>query len=346
MGHNVSREFNSTVGGADTIAVTAMESGSASSTDNARQSNIVQGKVDNIVQTNPVEHAVGSHSTFDLGAARKRLKQLREHVDPKVSQQVDDSNVLPGRMDKSKFAGRSINDLLVVEIFAGSARLTKACRGLGMRAVAVDKTQDRSEGSHIFQCDVTNESDRQSLVAFLEAERGNLGWVHFAPACGTASKAREREQPGLERKGFSLPKPLRSELHPLGLPGLTGVDKLRTETWYTKFAHNLSRCSCNGVYVALSKTQPTHFFGVFRVLRSWSLTLVAMTASSTIVAMGDKGKRVRDFGALNHGFRLLLPNVLEVQSIFISRGSPKSSMVNWFIPLPRRRRTHIYSVLV
>ena len=230
MGHNVSRDFNSTVCRADMVAVTAMESASASSTDNARQSNIVQDKVDNIVQTNPVEQTAGSHSKFDLGAARKRLKQLREHVDPKVSQQVDYSNKLPFQMDKSKFAGRSINDLLVVEIFAGSARLTKACRGLGMRAVAVDKTQDRSEGSHIFQCDVTNESDRQSLVAFLEAERGNLGWLHFAPACGTASKAREREQPGLERKGFSLPKPLRSELHPLGLPGLTGVDKLRTET--------------------------------------------------------------------------------------------------------------------
>jgi len=109
------------------------------------------------------------------------LKQLREHVVPEVSQQDDYSSKLPFQMDKSKFAGRSINDLLVVEIFAGSARLTKACRGLGMRAVAVDKTQDRSEGSHIFQCDVTNESDRQSLVAFLEAERGNLGWVHFAP---------------------------------------------------------------------------------------------------------------------------------------------------------------------
>ena len=230
MGHKVSHDFNSTVDGADKVAVTAMGNASASSTDNARQSNIVQDKVDNIVQTNPVEQTDVPQSSFDLGAARKRLKQLREHVVPNVSQQDDYSSNLPDQVNKSKFAGRSINDLLVMEIFAGSARLTKACRGLGMRAVAVDKTQDRSEGSHIFQCDVTNESDRQSLVAFLEAERDNLGWVHFAPACGTASKAREREQPGLERKGFSLPKPLRSELHPLGLPGLTGVDKLRTET--------------------------------------------------------------------------------------------------------------------
>jgi len=41
-------------------------------------------------------------------------------------------------------------------------------------------------------CDVTNPEDLNMLEQFLQAEVQNLGWVHFAPACGTASKAREK----------------------------------------------------------------------------------------------------------------------------------------------------------
>ena len=122
----------------------------------------------------------------------------------------------------SRFAGKALDDLLVVEIFAGSAKLTRACKGAGLRAVAVDKTNERTQGPHIFTCDVTDANDFNSLRSFLMAEKQKLAWVHFAP--------RERPQTKLEQAGYRVPKPLRSKEFPLGLPGLSGVDKLRTET--------------------------------------------------------------------------------------------------------------------
>ena len=118
----------------------------------------------------------------------------------------------------------------MVEIFAGSARLARACRHTGCRSVAVDKTTDRSQGTKIFVCDVTKSEELDMLVQFLSAERHNLGWAHFAPACGTASKAREKPNRVLERQGFHVPKPLRSTEFPLGFPHLKGLDRLRTET--------------------------------------------------------------------------------------------------------------------
>ena len=135
--------------------------------------------------------------TFNLEEAKQRLKHLKVSSPHQTTVQADhnDTRIEP---QPSKFAGRSIHALLVVEIFAGSARLTKACKGLGLRAVAVDKTSGRSEGPHIFHCDVTDPEDHQALVSFLEAEKDSLAWAHFAPACGTASKAREKKQHKLE----------------------------------------------------------------------------------------------------------------------------------------------------
>ena len=55
-------------------------------------------------------------------------------------------------------------------------------------------------------------------------------WVHFAPSCGTASRARERPLKSWERKGYRVPKPLRSDHFSLGVAGLKGIDKHCTET--------------------------------------------------------------------------------------------------------------------
>ena len=107
--------------------------------------------------------------------------------------------------------------------------MARACRHIGCRSVAVDKTADRSHGAKIFVCDVTKPEELEMLEQFLQAEQQNLAWVHFAPACGTASKAREKPNRVLERGGFKVPKPLRSPAHPLGLPGLTGVVLIRTQ---------------------------------------------------------------------------------------------------------------------
>ena len=54
--------------------------------------------------------------------------------------------------------------------------------------------------------------------------------MHLAPACGTASRAREKKLTSLANQGFRIPGPLRSQKQPMGINGLSGLDKVRTET--------------------------------------------------------------------------------------------------------------------
>ena len=160
-------------------------------------------------------------ASFNLSEAKRKIQSLQSK---NVSQQDVNTNSPTDRL-----SGKSLNEVLMVEIYAGSARLARACRHVGCRSVAVDKTADRSHGTKKFVCDVRKPEELDMLEKILQAERQNLCWVHFAPACGTASKAREKPNRVLERAGFKVPKPLRSADHPLGLPSLSGVDLVRTQ---------------------------------------------------------------------------------------------------------------------
>ena len=86
---------------------------------------------------------------------------------------------------------------LVVEIFAGTARLSRAVRQHGMRALAIDKTDERSEGEPIARFDLVQIEHVNLVKEILSAEQDSLLHVHFAPACGTASQARKRKVPGV-----------------------------------------------------------------------------------------------------------------------------------------------------
>ena len=119
-------------------------------------------------------------------------------------------------------AGKSC---LILEIFAGSCRLSKACKDVGFRTTAVDKLQSRAENFAIYQCDLGDEHQLGLLKEYIAAESDSIVHAHFAPSCGTASKARERPIPGLAR--HLQPKPLRSEQFPGGLPLLNAKDRER-----------------------------------------------------------------------------------------------------------------------
>ena len=110
----------------------------------------------------------------------------------------------------------NLSDVLVIEIFAGSARLTAAIRDAGMAGVAVDHDKSRSTGPHIALYDLNDRSQFDALVKFIRLEKHRIIWVHFAPSCGTASRAGERPLKSWERKGYRIPKPLRSDEFPLG----------------------------------------------------------------------------------------------------------------------------------
>ena len=116
----------------------------------------------------------------------------------------------------STHAGKSC---LVVEIFAGSCRLSKACKDVGFRATAVDKIKSRSENFTVYQCDLGDPLQLKLLKEYLAAEVDSLVHAHFAPSCGTASRAREKRIPNVPL--HRQPRPLRSDEHPEGLPHLS-----------------------------------------------------------------------------------------------------------------------------
>ena len=106
------------------------------------------------------------------------------------------------RTIQGSFTSCNISDLLFVEIFAGTARLSKAARDMGMEALPVDKTAARSTQIHIAQYDVTEPDQLSALMEVLENEKHRIAAVHLAPACGTASKAREKKLRTWAKKGL------------------------------------------------------------------------------------------------------------------------------------------------
>ena len=129
----------------------------------------------------------------------------------------------------TNFIGVSFKDLLFVEIFAGTAKLSKQAREAGFRVLPIDKTSARSSQIYIAQYDLTEPDQFSSLMQVLHSEQHRIAAVHLAPACGTASKAREKKLSKGVKRGFKAPKPLRSADKPMGVDSLEGLDKIRTE---------------------------------------------------------------------------------------------------------------------
>ena len=194
------------------------------------------------------------------------------------------------QVDRSgeSFLASHLSDVLVIEMFAGSARLTAAIRDAGMAGVAVDHDKSRSTGPHIALYDLNDRSQFDALVDFIRMERHRIIWVHFAPSCGTASRARERPLKSWEKKGFKIPKPLRSDEFPLGVPGLYKALINNVQKRQTSLIQGLQswrKCCINGISQYPSRILSTQYSG-------WCLTLFPCyhrcrdsRQSSTIAAM-------------------------------------------------------------
>ena len=119
-------------------------------------------------------------------------------------------------------------NILFLEVFAGTSVLTVEVRKTNLRGVAIDRSKERAKGP-ITILDLTLEEDIQFLEEFIKQESHNICLIHFAPPCGTCSAARKRKLPAkiaatLHKAGITPPQPLRSEAFPMGLPGIAGLD--------------------------------------------------------------------------------------------------------------------------
>lgn len=159
------------------------------------------------------------------------LKQQPSESSHRNSQYIDntvDNNI--GANDVGGiFSGMQITDLLFIKIFAGSGKLTKAAKVWQFETMAIDKTVQRSAGTRISLLDISDPDQTTALLDLIRQKSHRIVAIHLAPACGTASKAREKKLSSFSKMGVAAPQPLRSQAQPLGKDGLSELDKLRTE---------------------------------------------------------------------------------------------------------------------
>ena len=86
----------------------------------------------------------------------------------------------------------------------------------------------RSENQVVAKYDLCDPGQFGTLVKLVQLERHRLVHAHFAPSCGTASRARERPVPGLPPD--RQPRPLRTDDKPDGLSNLSPTEKQRVQS--------------------------------------------------------------------------------------------------------------------
>ncbi|CAE7493821.1 unnamed protein product [Symbiodinium natans] len=100
-----------------------------------------------------------------------------------------------------------------LEVFAGSARLTVALRAIGLQdSCGVDHRIPRHCPCPMVKLDLTRDFDVQLLHDMID--NPFCLYVHFAPPCGTSSRARLIQETGHD------PEPCRDDTFPDGLPDL------------------------------------------------------------------------------------------------------------------------------
>ena len=108
----------------------------------------------------------------------------------------------------AKCQGRTAFEVFAIEVFSGTSRLTAAIRQLGFRrSFGVDHVVSKKLVAPVVQLDLTNVQNFQFLQEMIR-EPGCL-FVHLAPPCGTASRARF-----IKRRGRYNPPVLRTDDHP------------------------------------------------------------------------------------------------------------------------------------
>jgi len=122
------------------------------------------------------------------------------------------------------FEEGSLDSPISVEVFCGTANLSQALQREGFKAIPVDWKRNRHKAKMKHKMwDLTTETGAKALESLVLDDR--VAFVHFALPCGTFSRARERPIPKkMLRLGVPEPKPLRSEVQPLGLDSLQGND--------------------------------------------------------------------------------------------------------------------------
>ena len=117
-----------------------------------------------------------------------------------------------------------LHECLVIEVFAGTGRVTVCLKQYGMTsAFGTDHVRHKQAMSQIAIADLTTKAGVELLMQWLSNPR--VVGLFLAPPCGSASRARaiplQRKRPG----DPPAPKSLRSDQHPNGIPGIRLADR-------------------------------------------------------------------------------------------------------------------------
>lgn len=153
--------------------------------------------------------------------------------------------------------------IFIIEICAGSARLSKVAHQCGFRTMAVDHSTARSLGFPICVFDLTDPDDLERIVEFMEELADSILGIWIAPSCGICSRAREKRLTSLGRAGVKTPIPLRSNLQPDQLDGLTGLDKIKVEKENMLYdaVYVLASLACSlHIFVGIENPTNSHYW--------------------------------------------------------------------------------------
>ena len=237
------------------------------------------GEALKVSRTNVPERTVdSSRVSSGNGGAIQSIDNLSIQGSACVSQTSEEvicsNNIDNGALSNScekagQFQGKPLEKILVLEIFAGAGRLAVALSDKGFTSMAIDKDPSRCKQVHIVQYDLVDEAQRNSLLQLIDKEGLSILWAHFAPSCGTASRSRERPSRKFEEMGFSIPKPLRSDAFPLGLPNLQGLDRekvITTNDTYKAMIEVAERCLQWGIAISIENPGNSLFWKIPFVL--------------------------------------------------------------------------------
>eukprot|EP00971_Amphidinium_carterae_P274101 5439917-Amphidinium_carterae.1 len=136
---------------------------------------------------------------------------------------------------------------MAVEVFAGSAGLSRALTAKGLRAIPFDCAANRQRVQQTcFTADLLTD-DGQKVVWDAIKDPSTV-YVHLSPPCGHASRSRDLSA------GLHDPMSLRSAAYPQGLPGLNDVDATlvaAANSLYYFAADVVDHCCRHGVLTSI-----------------------------------------------------------------------------------------------
>ena len=135
----------------------------------------------------------------------------------------DVSNALRSEVTSYLESNHTLSEYVSVELCAGSGVLSLHLKAEGLHIVPVDYIRN-SHSSHVpsLVLDLSISSQADIIIQLIAA--GMVVFIHAGVPCGTCSRARE-----IPLRGSHSPKPLRSELCPMGLPNLNESDQARID---------------------------------------------------------------------------------------------------------------------